>query len=144
MLFQTRPSLIFGTPIKIFFIKSESFLTLYRHSNTTYMFKAQKGSKKNMKIVHDVTSEVQQEYFSDRKEKKLLNKVVILVFFVHKKNSRSFITLLLNHRYIILMFFTIPFWALNVLVVLLSRKLLDFIKNILICVLKINDGHEGN
>ncbi len=81
MLFQTRPSLIFGTPIKIFFIKSESFLTLHRHSNTTYMFKAQKGSKKNMKIVHDLTSEVQQEYFSDRKEKKLLNKVVILVFF---------------------------------------------------------------
>ncbi len=30
-------------------------------------------------------------------EKKLLNKVVIFVFFAHKKYSRSFITLWLNH-----------------------------------------------
>ncbi len=33
----------------------------------------------------------------DTEEKKLWNKVVILVFFVHKKYSRSFITLWLNH-----------------------------------------------
>ncbi len=34
---------------------------------------------------------------TDREEKKLLNKVIILVFFAHKKYSRSFITLQLNH-----------------------------------------------
>ncbi len=46
----------------------------------------------------------------------------------------------------------LPFLALNVSVTLLSmqgQKALDFIKNILICVLKINEGladlewHEG-
>ncbi len=33
----------------------------------------------------------------DAKEKKLLNKVVIFVFFAHKKYSRSFVELQLNH-----------------------------------------------
>ncbi len=33
----------------------------------------------------------------DTEEKKLLNKVIIFVFFVHKKHSRSFIKLSLNH-----------------------------------------------
>ncbi len=34
---------------------------------------------------------------TDMEEKKLLNKVVVLVFFAHKKYSRSFIKLRLNH-----------------------------------------------
>ncbi len=34
---------------------------------------------------------------TDRKEKKLLNKVVVFVFFVHKKYSCNFIKLGLNH-----------------------------------------------
>ncbi len=34
---------------------------------------------------------------TDTEEKKWWNKVVIFVFFVHKKYSRSFITLWLNH-----------------------------------------------
>ncbi len=34
---------------------------------------------------------------SDTEEKKLLNKVIIFVFFAHKKFSRSFITLRLDH-----------------------------------------------
>ncbi len=39
-------------------MKSESFLTLHRDSNTTDTVKAQKGSKDIVKIVH-VTSVVQ-------------------------------------------------------------------------------------
>ncbi len=35
---------------------------------------------------------------TDTEEKKLLNKVVIFVFFAHKKHYRSFIKLRLNHR----------------------------------------------
>ncbi len=34
---------------------------------------------------------------TDMEEKKLMNKVVIFVFFAHKKYSRSFIKLRLNH-----------------------------------------------
>ncbi len=34
---------------------------------------------------------------TDTEEKKLLNKIVIFVFFVHKKYFRSFLTLQLNH-----------------------------------------------
>ncbi len=40
----------------------------------------------------------------------------------------------------------LPFWALNLSVALLSmqvRKLSDFIKNIFICVLKMNEGLTG-
>ncbi len=40
----------------------------------------------------------------------------------------------------------LPFWALNVSVVLLSmqnQKALDLIKNILICVLMTNEGLAG-
>ncbi len=52
-----RPLVIFGTQIKIFVMKSESFLTLHIDSNTTDTFKAQKDSKDIVKIVH-VTSVV--------------------------------------------------------------------------------------
>ncbi len=47
----------------------------------------------------------------------------------------------------------LPFWALNVVVVLLSmqgQKISDFIQNMLICVAKMDDGltglerHEGD
>ncbi len=34
---------------------------------------------------------------TDAEEKKMLNKVIIFVFFAHKNNYRSFITLRLNH-----------------------------------------------
>ncbi len=44
-----------------------------------------------------------------------MNKVVIFVFFVHKKYSRSFTT-----DYFTM--FLLPFWALNVSVVLLSMQ----------------------
>ncbi len=37
------------------------------------------------------------DFSSDTEEKKLLNKVVIFVFFTRTKYSRSFITLRLNH-----------------------------------------------
>ncbi len=40
----------------------------------------------------------------------------------------------------------LPFWALNVVTLLLSmqgQKALDFIKNILICVSKMNEGLTG-
>ncbi len=62
----------------------------------------------------------------------LLNKVVIFVFFAHKKYSRSFIKLQLNH------------WChMDMVVPLLSmqgQKALRFHQNILICVLKANKG----
>jgi len=48
-------SFIFGTQIKIFLMKSESFLIPHRLIAT---FKAQKGSKDIIKIVH-VTTVVQ-------------------------------------------------------------------------------------
>ncbi len=54
----------------------------------------------------------------------LLNKV-ILVFFVHKKHSRSFIKLRLNHSchsWTILLMFLIHFWILNVVGPLLSME----------------------
>ncbi len=60
MSFQTRKTgfiwFIFRTQIKIFLIKSESFLALHRQQHNT--FKAQKGCKDIVKIVH-VTSVVQ-------------------------------------------------------------------------------------
>ncbi len=51
-----EPSFIFRTQIKIFLMKSKSFLTL-RDSNATATFKAQKGSEDIVKIIH-VTSVV--------------------------------------------------------------------------------------
>ncbi len=52
-----RPSFIFGTQIKIFLMKSESFLILHRQQATDTV-KAQKGGKDIVKKVH-VTSGVQ-------------------------------------------------------------------------------------
>ncbi len=77
-----------------------------------------------------------------------MNKVIILVFFAHKKYSRSFISVRLDHRHMV--YFT------NVLATFLGletfqlccclcreRKFLDFIKHILICVPKMNEGLTG-
>ncbi len=60
-----------------------------------------------------------------REEKKLLNKIIIFVFFAHNRYSRSFITLKLNHWChicTILMMSLLPFWALNMSVALLSTE----------------------
>ncbi len=60
---------------------------------------------------------------TDPEEKKLVNKV-ITIFFVHKKYSRSFITLQLNH-WCHMDYFNdviLPFWALNISVALLSME----------------------
>ncbi len=62
----------------------------------------------------------------------MLNKVVIFVFFAHKKYSRCFVKLRLNHRCHIDYFTDICLWRV--------RKLSDFSKNILICVPKMNKG----
>ncbi len=53
----TRKTFIFGTQIKIFLMKPESFLTCI-DSNATSTFKVQTGSKDIVKIIH-VTSVVQ-------------------------------------------------------------------------------------
>jgi len=60
------------------------------------------------------------------------------VVFAHKNYSRRFIKLRLNQ----------PFWTLKVLIILLSMYgrviyLSDFIKSILICVPKMNEGLTG-
>ncbi len=68
-----RPSFIFGTQIKIFFMKSESFMTLHR-------VKAQKGSKDIVKIVH-VTSVVQPSFYEATR----------ILFVSKEKKSNDFI-----------------------------------------------------
>ncbi len=74
-------------------------------------------------------------------EQKLLNKVVIFVFFAHKKYPCSFITLWLNH-WCHKEYFNNVFLdrGRSIAVYGRVRKLSDFIKNILICVQKINKG----
>ncbi len=73
-----RPMFIFGTQIKIFLMKSKSFLNLTRrrHSRECSCYSCECASKTDTGVL-------------------LLNKV-IFVFFVHKKYSRNFITLRLN------------------------------------------------
>ncbi len=83
-----------------------------------------------------------------RRGDELLNKIVMFVFFAHKKCSRSFVKLRLNH------------WCdmdyLNDVLACLSldrvrmltvygrvRELSELIKNILTCVLKMNEGLTG-
>ncbi len=66
---------------------------------------------------------------TDTEEKKLLNKVVVFVSFAHKNYSCSYIKLRLNH------------WChMDYFCLYRVRKLLDFIKNILIWVQKMNEG----
>ncbi len=67
----------------------------------------------------------EHESKTGREEKKLLNKVIIFVFFAHKRYSCSFITLQLNHWcqiWTILMMSLLPFWALSMSVALLSME----------------------
>ncbi len=79
----------------------------------------------------------------------LLNKVIIFVFFAHKKYSRSFVKLQLNHGchmdYFNNVFTT--FLDLDRVKILAVygrvRELSEFIKNILICVPKMNEGLTG-
>ncbi len=52
----------------------------------------------------------------------VLYKVILFIFFVHKKHYRSFITLRLNITWIILTMPLLPFWALNMVVALLSTE----------------------
>ncbi len=59
---------------------------------------------------------------TDKKEKKLLNKVVIFIFFVHKDHSRCFVKLRLNVTWTILMMSLLPFWSLNMSIALLSMQ----------------------
>ncbi len=107
-----RPSFIF---VKIFSMKSESFLTLHR----------QQG-----KLLHSRA----QECIKDPRNKKLLSIVIILVFFVHKTYSRSFIKFGFNH-WCHMDYFNmslLPFWALNMgscCSLCKVRKLSDSIQN---------------
>ncbi len=77
---------------------------------------------------------------------KLLNKAIIFVFFAYKKYSCSFIKLRFNHWCHMDYFnnaLILPFWALNVVVsccLWRVKKLSDFIKNISICIPKMNKG----
>ncbi len=80
---------------------------------------------------------------TDTEEKKLFNKVIIFVFFAHKKYSRSFINLRLNHCGHMDYFNNVLTTFLGLEHVSCIAKLLDFIKNILICVAKINEGLTG-
>ncbi len=77
---------------------------------------------------------------NDTEEKELLIKVVIFVFFVHKKYSRIFIKLRLNHWCHMGYFNNVltMFLGLNVVIILQGQKALGFHKNILICVIKMN------
>ncbi len=97
---------------------------------------------------HTHASRYSREWSSktDTEKTKWLNKVIICVFFAHKKYSRSFRNLWLKHWCPMGYFNNVltTFWALNVSVALLSiwsvRKLSDFIKNIFICFLKMYKG----
>ncbi len=79
----------------------------------------------------------------------LLNKVVNFVFFAHKKYSRSFVKLWLNHWCHIDYFDDVlaTFLSLDRVTILSVygrvRELSEFIKNILIYVPKMNEGLTG-
>ncbi len=85
----------------------------------------------------------------------LLNKVIIFVFFVHEKYTRSFVKLRLKHWCHIDYFNDLlaTFLSLDHVRILAVNgrvwKLSELIKNILICVLNLNEGltdlqrHEG-
>ncbi len=87
-----------------------------------------------------------------RNRNKLLKKVIIFVFFAHKKYSGNFIKLRLNHwcgYFIAHGLFYRPYylsgpwmWWLRCCLCRV-RKLLDFIKNILICVPKTKEDLTG-
>ncbi len=85
---------------------------------------------------------------TDPEEKKLVNKV-ITIFFVHKKYSRSFITLQLNHwchmdvfNDVFTTFLGLKYFS-SVAVYGGSESSRDFIKNIVIYVLNMNKCFKG-
>ncbi len=86
-----RPSFIFGTQIKIFLMKSKSFLTLHRQQcnwNVDFFYYG------SVSTALWYSRECAVEWHGGED---LLNKVIIFVFFTHKKYSHSFIKLQLNH-----------------------------------------------
>ncbi len=76
-----------------------------------------------------------------------MNKAIIFVFFAYKKYFRSFIKLRLNlwyhMNYFINVFTTFLGLERGSCIAVKVRKLLTFIKNILICVPKMNEGLTG-
>ncbi len=67
MSFRTvRPSFIFGIQMKIFLMKSESFLTIHRQQSNWHV-RGQKDSKEIIKIIH-VTSVVQPNVMKLREQ----------------------------------------------------------------------------
>ncbi len=84
-----------------------------------------------------------------RRGDKLLNKVVIFVFFAHKKYSRSFVKWQLNHWCHMDYFNDVlaSFLSLDRVRILAVYgrvgELSEFIRNILICVPKMNEGLTG-
>ncbi len=92
---------------------------------------------------------------TDMEENKLLNKVIIFVFFAHKKYSHSFIKLRLNHwchmdnlNNVLPTFLGLE--RVSCMAVFAGSESSDFLKNILIYVPKMNKGltglerHEGD
>ncbi len=97
----------------------------------------------NLEYRADELRETDVEWVSktDTDEKKLLNKVITFVFFVHKKYSRSFIKWMLT---ILKLSYLSGPWMCQLRCGLCRvKKLSDFIKNILICALKMNEGLTG-
>ncbi len=77
-----RVSVIFGTQIKIFLMKSESFLTLHRQQHNSNVPRSRKVARTS------VTNIISAVYVQ--------NKACTFFFFAHKKYSRNFIKLRLN------------------------------------------------
>ncbi len=107
------------------------------------MFKAQKGSKYIIKIVHvhqwfNLNFMKLQEYFLCNFTQQFLG--------THMHGTLVNVRQRLNHwcTWIILMMYLPPFWALNKSVALLSMEFSDFITNLLIYVLKMNEVLTGS
>ncbi len=85
-----RPSFIVRTQIKIFLMKSESFLTLHKQQCNWNFPRPRNVIRTSVKqyMWHQWFTIILWSY---------KNKVIIFVFFAYKKYSRSFIKLWLNH-----------------------------------------------
>ncbi len=110
-----RPSFIFITQIKIFVMKSESFLTIHR-KQCNWNVPRPRNAVRTSLVIHCLWSYEKTWMWFEGEE--LLNKVVIFVFFAHKKYSHSFIKLQLNHwchmDYFTDALTTVCFWTLNI------------------------------
>ncbi len=139
--------------IKIFLMKSESLLTLHRQQCNCVVVlswtriedwhEREELLKFKFKFkIYLSHTRLYREYItsSEMWVRSAPNKVIIFLFFAHKKYSRSFIKLRLNHFTWTVLMSLLRFWALNVVVVLLpmqGQKALGFIKNILTYVPKV-------